>query len=155
MERKNIMVRLGNRNDINTIVKFNAEMALETENISLSTEKLQKGVTGLFNDPQRGFYVVAEWDGKVVGQTMITYEWSDWRNANFWWIQSVYVMPEYRGFGVFRSIFEYIKNKAKESSDVCGFRLYVSKYNVQAKRTYESMGMEMSYYEMFEMPISV
>jgi GNAT superfamily N-acetyltransferase len=151
MKQQNIQIRLADKNDIDTIAKFNAEMAWESENINLSMERLKKGVAGLFEDSRRGFYVVAECDGKVVGQTMITYEWSDWRNANFWWIQSVYVMPEYRRFGVFRSIVEHIKHKAEESSDVCGFRLYVSKYNSQAKKAYESMGMEMSYYEFYEL----
>lgn len=149
MKPQDIKIRLGVKEDIDTIAKFNAEMAWETEGIDLSLERLKKGVAGLFEDSRRGFYVIAECDGKVVGQTMITYEWSDWRNADFWWIQSVYVLPEYRRAGIFRGIFEHIKSMAK-ASNVCGFRLYVNKHNSQAKNAYENLGLECSYYEMYE-----
>lgn len=150
MKQQDFQIRLGIKDDIDTIAKFNAEMAWETEEIDLPLERLKKGVAGIFEDSRRGFYVVAECDGKVVGQTMITYEWSDWRNANFWWIQSVYVLPEYRRSGVFRAIFEHIKDMAKETTNVCGFRLYVNKHNSHAKSAYESLGLECSYYELYE-----
>ena len=84
---------------------------------------------------------------------MITYEWSDWRNGVFWWIQSVYVLPSYRRAGVFRSLFEYIKRMAENTSNVCGLRLYVHKNNHLAKQAYESLNMEQSHYELYEMPI--
>jgi ribosomal protein S18 acetylase RimI-like enzyme len=93
---------------------------------------------------------VAEDAGEIVGGLMITYEWSDWRNAWFWWIQSVYILPEYRAQGIYRMLYEYVKQKAEESKDVCGFRLYVEKENERAQKVYEKTGMESSYYLMYE-----
>jgi len=145
-----ISVRQATRNDIDIIVHFNSEMAYETENIILSQQKLANGVTAVFEDSTKGFYIVAECDGAVVGQAMITYEWSDWRNAIVWWIQSVYILPDYRKIGVFRSIFEQIKLLAKESN-ACGLRLYVDKDNIIAKKAYKNLGMEESHYDLYEM----
>lgn len=145
-----IIIRYAKIDDVDAIVKFNLEMAFETEGITLSVEKLVNGVRAVFEDNSKGFYVVAECDNKPVGQAMITYEWSDWRNAIFWWIQSVYVVPEYRRAGVFRSIFTYIKSLA-ESSNVCGIRLYVEKNNCIAKNVYKKLGMEESHYDLYEL----
>jgi N-acetylglutamate synthase-like GNAT family acetyltransferase len=147
-----ISVRQATRNDIDIIVRFNSEMAHETENIILSQQILTKGVTAVFDDSAKGFYIVAECDGTVVGQAMITYEWSDWRNAIVWWIQSVYILPDYRKSGVFRSIFEQIKSLAKESN-ACGLRLYVDRSNIIAKKAYKNLGMEESHYDLYEMMI--
>ena len=145
-----ISVRQATRNDIDIIVHFNSEMAYETENIILSQQKLTNGVTAVFEDSTKGFYIVAECDGTVVGQAMITYEWSDWRNAVVWWIQSVYILPDYRKIGMFRSIFEQIKLLAKESN-ACGLRLYVDRSNIIAKKAYNNLGMEESHYDLYEM----
>jgi GNAT superfamily N-acetyltransferase len=145
-----ISVRQATRNDIDIIVHFNSEMAHETENIILSQQILTNGVTAVFEDSTKGFYIVAECDGTVVGQAMITYEWSDWRNAIVWWIQSVYILPDYRKSGVFRSIFEQIKLLAKESN-ACGLRLYVDRGNIIAKKAYKNLGMEESHYDLYEM----
>jgi GNAT superfamily N-acetyltransferase len=153
MGESRIQVRYAKPDDIETIVRFNIELAYDTENIVLSRQKLFDGVTAMFKDPLKGFYVIAECDGVVVGQTMITYEWSDWRNAIFWWIQSVYVLPDYRKTGVLRSIFEQIKSLAMESN-VCGLRLYVYKDNNAAKKAYQSLGMEESHYEFYEMMLT-
>jgi len=150
-ERK-IYIRQAIQNDIESIVYFNAEMAYETEGITLSSEKLTDGVKAVFDDDKKGFYIIAECDDRVVGQAMITYEWSDWRNAIFWWIQSVYVIPEYRKAGVFKAIFAEIKSMA-ESSNVCGLRLYVERNNKVAKSVYLRLGMEESHYDFFEMTI--
>lgn len=149
---KHIQIRLAVKDDIDTIARFNKEMAWETEEINLPLDRVKKGVAGIFEDGRRGFYIIAESEGKVVGQTMITYEWSDWRNADFWWIQSVYVLPEYRRSGVFRAIFDHIKGMAA-ISNVCGFRLYVNKHNSQAKIAYENLGLEYSYYELYEISL--
>jgi GNAT superfamily N-acetyltransferase len=129
------------------------EMARETENIDLSRQQLTNGVNSVLEDSTKGFYVLAECDGRIVGQAMITYEWSDWRNATFWWIQSVYVLPSHRRMGVFRSLFEYIKRVAENASNVCGLRLYVDRSNHPAKQAYESMGMGESHYELYEMSL--
>jgi GNAT superfamily N-acetyltransferase len=150
MEERKIHIRKAIQNDTNVIVRFNSEMAHETENIKLSQQKLIKGVTSVFEDSTKGFYFVAECDGTVVGQAMITYEWSDWRNAIVWWIQSVYILPEYRKIGVFRSIFEQIKLMARESN-ACGLRLYVDRSNIIAKKAYKNLGMEESHYDLYEM----
>ncbi|MEK7395569.1 MAG: GNAT family N-acetyltransferase [Candidatus Poribacteria bacterium] len=147
-----IIIRLAKLDDADAIIRFNIEMAYETEGIMLSNEKLTDGVKAVFGDDKKGFYIIAECDDKVVGQAMITYEWSDWRNAIFWWIQSVYVIPEYRKAGVFKAIFAEIKSMA-ESSDVCGLRLYVERNNKVAKSVYLKLGMEESHYDFFEMTI--
>lgn len=150
--KNTIVVRRARIDDANAIVRFNTEMAYETEGIALSNEKLIDGVKAIFDDDKKGFYIIAECDDKVVGQAMITYEWSDWRNAIFWWIQSVYVIPEYRKAGVFKAIFAEIKSMA-ESLNVCGLRLYVERNNNVAKNVYLRLGMEESHYDFFEMTI--
>jgi ribosomal protein S18 acetylase RimI-like enzyme len=109
----------------------------------------------LFTDPSKGLYYIAESTGKIAGQLMITYEWSDWRNATFWWIQSVYVHPEYRNHGVFRALYRFIETIARTHGDVCGVRLYVEKENDRAQKTYEALGMKHSHYEMMEMGLEM
>jgi len=146
----NIVIRYAKLSDVDAIVQFNLEMAYETEGISLSIEKLTDGVKAVFDDNTKGFYVIAESDDKPVGQALVTYEWSDWRNAIFWWIQSVYVVPEYRGAGIFKAIFTYIRSTA-ESSNVCGIRLYVERNNHIAKSVYKRLGMEESHYDLYEL----
>jgi len=143
-------IRLAQKEDVVSLVEFNQAMALETEGKQLKPETLHSGVNAVFDDSKKGFYVVAENAGEIVGGLMITYEWSDWRNAWFWWIQSVYILPEYRGQGIYRMLYEYVKQKAEESKDVCGFRLYVEKENRRAQKVYEKTGMESSYYVMYE-----
>lgn len=151
MERNNIYIRQAEVSDIDTIVRFNTEMAHETEGIALSHQKLRDGVSAVFEDNTKGFYLVAECNDSIVGQALITYEWSDWRDGMFWWIQSVYVLPDYRRIGVLRSIFECIKRMAGDSSNVCGLRLYVHKDNLTAKLAYENLGMKYSHYEVYEL----
>jgi GNAT superfamily N-acetyltransferase len=137
--------------DAPVITRFNALLAIETEQITLDQDRLRKGVESLLRDPTKGFYIVAEHDNVVVGQLMITFEWSDWRNGVFWWIQSVYVEKEARGTGVFQALFDHIHTLAKKTPDVCGLRLYVEKKNTRAKQTYERLAMHSSHYEMYEM----
>jgi len=144
-----VLIRLAQKTDIPSIVSFNQEMAQETENKHLDEALLRKGVTNLFDHPQYGFYCVAECNGQIVGQLMITYEWSDWRNGLFWWIQSVYILPDYRGKGIYRQLHTFILEESSTHS-VCGIRLYVDKDNTSAKNVYESCGMAKSHYDMFE-----
>ena len=146
----NIVIRLARKDDAPIIAEFNGSMAAETEGIRLERTRLVKGVEALLADTNKGVYYVAEVDGRVVGQLMITYEWSDWRNAIFWWIQSVYVHPEFRGKGVFRKIYRHVESRAKTVGDVCGMRLYVEKGNERAHKTYESLGMKKSHYDMMD-----
>ena len=136
--------------DAPVIAQYNAAMALETEHKHLDPDLLLAGVNGLFADAARGFYLVAEQNGAVVGQLMITFEWSDWRNGVFWWIQSVYVREEVRGQGVFRLLYDHASALAREAGTVCGLRLYVEKENLRAKEVYRKLGMHATDYELWE-----
>lgn len=147
---KDILVRTGQEKDLETIVKFNIAMAMETEHKKLSLPIATDGVKSLFKNPQQGFYIVAEIEGQVAGSCMVTYEWSDWRNGLFWWVQSVYVRPEFRRRGIFTNLYEFLKEKASRESNVCGFRLYVEQSNHAAQKTYKSLGMSKSVYKVFE-----
>ncbi|MFA6294462.1 MAG: N-acetyltransferase [Victivallales bacterium] len=145
-----IKVREAVSADADSIADFNIAMAWETESKKLSPDKIGSGVKALFKKPEYGFYVIADIDGTVAGSLMITYEWSDWRNGLFWWIQSVYVKPEFRRQGVYRAMFSYIKDLAGKNPGVCGCRLYVEHNNSIAQGTYKSLGMKETHYKMFE-----
>jgi ribosomal protein S18 acetylase RimI-like enzyme len=149
MPSSSINIRRAEPRDIPAIAAFNQAMAWETEQIRLDPDRITAGVQGLFDQPQYGFYVVAEASGQIVGGLMITYEWSDWRNKVFWWIQSVYVRPEWRGQGVYRNLYEGVRSLAA-ASNCCGFRLYVESTNTTAQEVYRRLGMEQSHYLMFE-----
>jgi GNAT superfamily N-acetyltransferase len=144
-----LSVRNAIPDDAGTITEFQMKMARETENISLDRETVTKGVNAVFGDHLKGQYYVAETEGKVVASLLITYEWSDWRNCNVWWFQSVYVVPEYRRLGIFRKMYTFIKNKAEEQ-DIAGLRLYVDISNKQAMKTYEALGMSNEHYTFYE-----
>ena len=132
------------------IADSNLCLALETEHRQLDRARVGAGVEALLNDPAKGTYFVAECDGTLAGQLLVTHEWSDWRNGNFWWIQSVYVEETSRGGGVFRALFEHIQTLAKSRKDVCGLRLYVEANNARAQEAYRRLGMNKTHYEMFE-----
>lgn len=148
--KNGIFIRKAVLGDRDTIVKFNAAMALETENKTLEVGVLKKGVSQLFTKTELGGYFIAERDGQAVGQLMITYEWSDWRNGMFWWIQSVYVPKEFRGQGIYKTLYEYILKDARSAEGVCGIRLYVDRGNTSAKEVYRRCGMTESHYDLFE-----
>ena len=143
-------IRVATSADADSLVEFNKAMALETEDKELDTTVLTSGVEAVFGDEKKGFYVVAEEDTRIIGGLMITYEWSDWRNAWFWWIQSVYILPEARGRRIYSQLYEFVKAKAVEDENVCGFRLYVETDNQNAQRVYEKVGMDASHYLMYE-----
>ncbi|SPE56699.1 GCN5-related N-acetyltransferase [Verrucomicrobia bacterium] len=132
---------------------FNVRLAAETEGLQLDPACVATGVAAVLNDPAKGIYFVAESDGAVVGQLMITYEWSDWRNGNIWWIQSVYVKEGFRRRQVFRKLFDHLVRLARETPDVCGLRLYMHGDNLRARQTYERLGMTATRYEVFEMEL--
>jgi GNAT superfamily N-acetyltransferase len=144
-----ISIRKANQSDAPRIIDFQLKMASETEGINLDQETVLKGVNGVFQDASRGQYYVAEADGNVVASLLITYEWSDWRNRNIWWFQSVYVIPEFRRKGIFRKMYSYVKNLAEER-DIAGLRLYVETKNARARKTYEALGMSSEHYSFYE-----
>ncbi len=145
-----LKIRRATPDDAPALVGFNLAMARETESLELSEEILTAGVRNLFANPQFGFYLIAEVAGEAVGSMMITYEWSDWRDGLFWWVQSVYVRPDHRRRGVYRQLYDYVKREAARDPRVRGFRLYVERENLAAQKTYERLGMSETHYKMFE-----
>lgn len=131
------------------IVDANCRMALKTENLVLDRPTVEHGVRTALQDPTKGLYFVAEHDGRPVGQLMVTFEWSDWRNGNLWWLQSVYVLPEYRRRGVFAALYRHAQTLADQSGAV-GMRLYVEENNLTAQQVYRRLGMHMSHYRVME-----
>ena len=144
------MIRKATLNDSEGIQAFNITMALETEGKTLRPEAIAGGVRALIEDPNKGFYLVAEREDTVVGCLLVTKEWSDWRNGDFWWIQSVYVTSENRRQGIYRDMYRRLKELAKADGNVRGFRLYVEKENQAAQQTYERLGMQETHYKMYE-----
>src|SRR3990167_5567248 len=129
-------IRKAQIKDCVSLVENNLRMAYETEGKRLNKIILQKGVSAVLKFPEKGFYLIAEINGTVAGSLMITNEWSDWRNSTFWWIQSVYVLPEFRKKGIYRKLYREVKRLAKKEKNVCGIRLYVEKNNIKAQKVY-------------------
>lgn len=154
MQLDALHIRPATVDDVPTIVGFNAAMALETEQRRLDPERLREGVRTVLGNSERGFYVLAEHQQsggqQVVGQLMITFEWSDWRNGVFWWVQSVYVTPEWRRRGVYRAMHDHIFAQAKDDPKVCGIRLYVDQQNHRAQSVYHRIGLRPSGYQVYE-----
>lgn len=143
-------IRLAKKSDVDDLVEFNQAMALETEGKKLDSDVLRTGVAAVFDDPAKGFYVVAADEAGIAGGLLVTFEWSDWRNGWFWYIQSLYIRPEYRGRSIYTRLYDFVKKLADEQGNVCGFRLYVEKENDHAQRVYEKVGMTQTYYLMYE-----
>jgi GNAT superfamily N-acetyltransferase len=172
-----LQIRRATLDDLALIVRYNCLMAAETEGITLSVDTVTTGVRSILEDPTKGFYLIVEGsdedtsiedlysgDGTIqsherpsspgcepVGQCMITYEWSDWRCGDFWWIQSVYIQPEWRRRGAFRTLFEYVKIEADKRVDVVGLRLYTASTNSRAKGVYSRLGMDGDRYVVYEL----
>jgi ribosomal protein S18 acetylase RimI-like enzyme len=141
--------------DAAMIAEFNRRLALESEGKALEMTTLSAGVAACLADAAKGFYTLAELGGEVVGQTLITLEWSDWRNGWFWWIQSVYVTESARGNGVFRALFNHLHARAQADTEVIGLRLYVEKDNAKAQDVYRKLGMTETGYGLLELfPLS-
>lgn len=149
-----IHIRRAGPDDTPTITAFNTAMAMETEDRRLDQAALRDGIRSLLSHPEYGFYIIAERSGmdaiQPIGQLMITYEWSDWRNGVFWWVQSVYVVPDHRQRGVYQAMHRHITNEAKNNPRICGIRLYVARDNHRAHAAYRSVGLVPSPYEMYE-----
>lgn len=146
----NLIIRQGTFADVSALVDFNINLARETEQLELSPETVRRGVKNLLHNSERGFYLVAECAQKIAGSLMITFEWSDWRNANFWWIQSVYVQEKYRQQGIYRELYQHVRELAINAGDVCALRLYVEKENQFAQRAYARLGMAEICYRIYE-----
>ena len=145
-----MVIRRAQTGEAGDIVNFQIAMALETENYVLDPELITKGVMSAMEDESKGWYFVAELDGQVVGSLMITFEWSDWRNAMVLWIQSVFVDKAHRGKGVYKALYEHIQEIVNDSEDYVGIRLYVDKTNTSALKVYEKLGMDSQHYGMCE-----
>lgn len=143
-------IRKAQMSDAELIAQFNVAMARETESRLLSFDTVHAGVQHLIAHPELGFYLVADCEETPVACLLITFEWSDWRNGLFWWIQSVYVKPEFRRLGIYRALYRHLGFLAGQSGGVCGFRLYVEKDNTAAQAVYESLGMSRTDYLLYE-----
>jgi GNAT superfamily N-acetyltransferase len=150
LEALKINIRQAELGDAAVIADFNLRLAEETEHLRLEPDCVAVGVGAILKDPAKGLYFVAEAEGEVVGQLMITYEWSDWRNGNIWWLQSVYVKQEFRGQGIFGALFDDLERRARSQPDVCCLRLYMHADNARARQSYEKIGMLQTKYEVFE-----
>ena len=144
-----LSIRLAEPSDLEFIVTANQHLAEETEHLQLNLETLREGVRAILEGRVPGRYWVAERDGQLVGQLMVTFEWSDWRNRMVWWIQSVYVMPTARTFGVFRALYDHARAEA-QAANAGGLRLYVDTTNTRAQAVYAAIGMNGDHYRVFE-----
>ena len=144
------VIRRGRPEDLETIVSFQLEMALETEDLALDRGTVTRGVRAVFEDPSKGEYWVAEREGRVVGGLLTVPEWSDWRNGTVLWIHSLYVVPEFRRQGVFRKLYAALRARVEASSELKGLRLYVDRRNGRARRIYEGFGMDGGHYQLYE-----
>ncbi len=144
------LIRPATAADTDVLVDFQQAMAEETEDKGLNTARLRSGISYLLEHPSEGFYLVAEADGMAAGSLMVTFEWSDWRNGRFWWIQSVYVHADHRRRGVYSALHEAIREQARTDPQGCGIRLYVEKENTAAQATYQALGMIETHYRLYE-----
>ncbi len=145
-----IQIREATEKDAGTIAGFQQKMAMETEYLALDNNKVESGVSAVFNDPSKGFYMIAEQDEQVIASMLLTPEWSDWRNGYFLWIQSLYVIPEFRKKGIFRSMYDFVKERVNASEEYVGIKLYVDQQNKIAQQAYKKVGMDLSHYLLFE-----
>jgi ribosomal protein S18 acetylase RimI-like enzyme len=136
--------------DGDVLARFNVELARESEQLVLDSARVRAGVEALLRDPAKGAYFVAEAGGAVVGQLLITHEWSDWRNGDFWWLQSVYVRADFRRRGVFQALFDHVLASAQRHGNVAGLRLYVEKKNDPALKAYHRLGLKETHYHILE-----
>ena len=151
---RHVSIREGRESDADILCSFNMAMAEETEGRSLNERAVLAGVRSVLDDPHRGFYLVAESEGTIVGSLMVTTEWSDWRNGFYWWIQSVYVRPEWRRLGIYRSLHESVRSKAMAAANVCSLRLYVEEIIRRAQEVYCRLGLSETSYRIFEEMLS-
>ena len=150
MTALSIIIRPGTIADRDKLVEFQIAMAQESEDKGLDTHTLSAGIEYLLDHPEEGIYLVAETAGRAAGSLMVTFEWSDWRNGRFWWIQSVYVNPEHRRQGVYSALHASVRELARNDTRACGIRLYVEQENSGAQATYSALGMVETHYRLYE-----
>lgn len=143
-------IRLASEEDHQTIVNFQLQMAKESEGIDLDEDTLTDGVLAVFKDHQKGIYLVVEMEDRIIASMLITFEWSDWRNKNVYWFQSVFVLPQFRGKKVFSLMYVHIKRMAEKDTKCAGLRLYVDAENEHAIKVYNAVGMDGAHYKTFE-----
>ncbi|MCU7996385.1 GNAT family N-acetyltransferase, partial [Shewanella glacialipiscicola] len=139
-----MLIRKAKAQDLTALVQFNQAMAEETEGLALDEATLTQGVGTLLESPQKGFYLVAEIAGEIVGSLMVTFEWSDWRAKDYYWIQSVYIRPQNRRQGIYGKLYNEVKQLAETNGGAASFRLYVEQENLAAQQTYQALGMKQS-----------
>ena len=145
-----MIIREAKKEDAHAIIDFQLAMAKETEEMELDPDILNKGIESLFNDTTKGQYYVMENNDKIVGSVLTTYEWSDWRNGTIIWLQSVYILPEFRGKKLFSKMYDHLKQKVLNNSNLIGLRLYVDNRNLKAQKVYEKVGMNGDHYKTYE-----
>ncbi|EGM71513.1 GNAT family N-acetyltransferase [Shewanella sp. HN-41] len=145
-----MLIRKAKAQDLTALVQFNQAMAQETEGLALDETTLTQGVSTLLNHPEKGFYLVAQIAEEIVGSLMVTFEWSDWRAKDYYWIQSVYIRPQNRRQGIYGKLYSEVKHLAEINGGAASFRLYVEQENLSAQQTYQALGMKQSYYLMYE-----
>lgn len=145
-----MIIRQAKESDSASIVNFQLAMAMETEQLQLHQPTVEKGVAAVFADSSKGIYYVAESENMVVGSLLTTFEWSDWRNGTVLWVQSVYVLPEFRSKGIFSKLYKHIQALVLSSADLHGIRLYADLSNISAQGVYEHLGMTAEHYRMYE-----
>lgn len=144
-----VLIRSARPDDADVLADYNVRMALETEHLALDPATVARGVRAALDDPAKALYFVAEFGGVVIGQLMVTHEWSDWRDGDIWWVQSVYVHPDHRRRGVFRALYDHARRAARTAGAV-GLRLYVERHNADAQAVYQKLGMRDSGYLVME-----
>mgnify|MGYP001072851106 CR=1 FL=1 len=145
-----MIVREAKQQDAPVIAAFQLAMAMETELLILDPEVVDRGVRAVFDDPAKGKYYITEKSGEVIGSLLTTFEWSDWRNGTVLWIQSVYVLPQYRRLGAFRKMYIHLQEKVISDPGLKGIRLYADKSNINAHAVYNALGMTAEHYQTFE-----
>ena len=143
-------IRKATTADTAVIIRFQENLALETENINLEHETVKHGVRRVLEDSSKGFYFVAEEQGQVVGSLLITFEWSDWRNGTILWVQSVYVIKEQRRKGIYKALYSHLQDRISTDPEIKGIRLYADKSNYTAQNVYASLGMTAEHYQLYE-----
>jgi ribosomal protein S18 acetylase RimI-like enzyme len=145
-----IRIHKAGKQHLESIVEFQVRMALETEDLHLDKDIVRSGVFHIFDNNHKGYYLIATVNEKVIASLLVLYEWSDWRNGNVIWVHSVYVLPAYREKGIFRQMFEHMKQDVMSDDNLKGIRLYVDKTNSNAQNVYKKLGMNDQHYNLFE-----